>query len=230
VAETLLSAVAVGLAALAQATAGAKTERPEAPRTSALGESIRRTLACSDPLRAEPASGCAARELSPGKRSGLPRFTESIEVIGHSPEALLWRYLADEELSYGPTASSAPTVNETEDHRPGPTQGANFVPILTWLARRARGPSDASPRFYVYELLGRDGRWPLLRDWPIASSGFSSAGLTWTLVGAFADWASARRAYEQLRAECREASEAVARRRLTAAPRAGEGPLRAAPE
>ena len=200
--DALLSAVAAGLV-LAQAAAEAQPEKPRAPRTSALAESIRRTLDCLDPLRPEPASGCGAESEGPERQADLLRFEDSIEVIGSSPEALLGRFLAGQGLRYGPTLPGAPTVQETEEHRPGPTQGANFLPVLDWLARKARGQSDAMPRFYVYELHDRDGRWPLLRDRPMASRGFGNAGLTWTLVGAFPDWASAQRAYEELRAECR---------------------------
>jgi hypothetical protein len=201
----LLSALAAGLTLLAQAPAEAESEN-EAPRRS-LAESIRETLDCLDPLRPEPAEGCVIELPEPGERSDLPRFEESIEVIGRSPEALLGRFLTRDELKRTRALSSAPSVQETQEYRPGPTQGANLMPVLDWLARKARGPSNATPRFYVYELLGRDGRWPVLRDRPLASSGFGTAGLTWTLVGAFPDWASARRVYEELRAECRTSRE-----------------------
>ena len=74
------------------------------------------------------------------------RYHEHVEVRGKAMDSaaltarLEW-WMRDSDLSRGatPATMSAPSIQEMRNYRPHVTEGANFMPVMEWLADKLGG-------------------------------------------------------------------------------------------
>ena len=129
------------------------------------------------------------------ERGGPPRFEESVEVLGRTPDAALAEQLRDFDLECGPNVGP-PNAADTLDFRPHP---APFLDLGA-LARLLSGTVTrmGPPRYFLYHVRGRAGADYLLREGALSVAPGSQPAAAFELVGTFPDLASAVQGFQRM--------------------------------
>jgi hypothetical protein len=128
-----------------------------------------------------------------------PRFQDSVEVIGQSPDAMLERHFEGLQLECGPTGGGggAPTETDMRAARPHPSPYADFLPLLK--ALRGKLKKNQPDRFFLYRVTTPDRTSLLVRAERIPEAMlYTVPGTKYELVRAFPDLDDAVRALRRL--------------------------------
>jgi hypothetical protein len=139
--------------------------------------------------------------LEEHEKMGIPRFEETVEVIGKSPQIMLERFFGGLDLECGPVPGGAPTHAEMRGVRPQPAQFLDLSELTASLARilKTKLRKDDSDRYFVYrvkrgnevDFAMREGRLP-------ETTFFNSPGTIYELVASFPDRDGAKAAWLRL--------------------------------
>jgi hypothetical protein len=129
-------------------------------------------------------------------RADVPRF--EVEVVKRWPQALLEEHLRGVDLECQPTPDGPPTLMEMRRHT-----GAGSIPVhadflgpIKALARLFR--SEGPPRYFLYQIRREDGLAYSLSEGRVSEAALATPGITWELVGSFADLKRGRAALRRL--------------------------------
>src|SRR5262245_20104552 len=128
-------------------------------------------------------------------KSGLPRFQESVEVIGRTPDQALEEQLRDFDLECGPL-SGPPTAAETTEFRPHPAPFLDLSALARLLAGRVKSPGP--PRYFLYRVQSPGGVDYLLREGALTVAPGQQPATAFELVGSFPDLASAVHGFQRM--------------------------------
>ena len=126
---------------------------------------------------------------------GVPRFEESLEVLGRAPDAALEEQLRDFDLECGPNVGP-PTAAETTEFRPHPAPFLDLSALARLLSGAVTRPGP--PRYFLYRVRGRGGPDYLLREGALTVAPGQQPTAAFELVGSFADLAGAVRGFQRM--------------------------------
>jgi hypothetical protein len=179
--RTAVLAALAGLGTLAGAGDAPVCSPPARPAADRLRLDVEARVECA--LRRDPASGLLRRE-------------EQIDVIGHSPEALLQRFLKPESIRGAPPQDPAPG-------QPG-YGSVNLVPLVQALISKLSGGGGP---FYLYLLTTPRGSTGELREEPIPAGSLVRTGAVYEPMGTYRSAREALAALHQLETRTRSAPE-----------------------
>ena len=129
----------------------------------------------------------------------LPRFQESVEVIGKTPQVMIERFFGGLDLECGPAVGGAPTDVETREFRPHTAPTADFLSLATALAQMFKSKGKGKPgtaRYFLYRIRHGHEVTYSLRDGRVPDSWFyNTSGTTYELLETFDDPKAAAQAY-----------------------------------
>lgn len=140
----------------------------------------------------------ARKQVEEERGTALPRFEESVEVEGQTPQSILERQLQGVPLDCGPAGGGdAPTETEMRAVRP---HGAPYIDVLPLakklLDRRKKKQAD---RYFLYRVHRPEGvRYDLRAERVPESWSYTIPGTKFELLGGFADRDDAARALRRL--------------------------------
>jgi hypothetical protein len=142
------------------------------------------------------------RKLEEEARIAPPRFQESIEVVGRSPQMLLERFFGGVDLECGPAVGGgAPTIEEMRGYRPHTSPTADLMALAMALAGKVMGKVKGKPEplYYLYAVRRSSAVNYALREDRVPDSWFYNfPGVTFELVASFPDRDSAVTAWRRM--------------------------------
>ena len=129
------------------------------------------------------------------EKGGPPRFEESVEVLGRTPDAALAEQLRDFDLECGPNVGP-PTAAETTEFRPHPAPFLDLSALARLLSGAVARPGP--PRYFLYRVRGRGGPDYLLREGALTVAPGEQPARAFELVGSFPDLASAVHGFQRM--------------------------------
>jgi hypothetical protein len=132
------------------------------------------------------------------QKETAPRFQESVEVVGQTPQAMLERQLEGLHLECGPAGGGgAPTETDMRAARPHPSPYADFLPLLK--AVKGALKKKQPDRYFLYRVTGPQGVRHVVRPERIADALlYAVPGTQFDLIDAFPDLDDAVRALRRL--------------------------------
>lgn len=139
--------------------------------------------------------GHVERLLEERAAAGLPRFEESIEVRGKTPQVMIERFFGGLDVECAPAGVGAPSARELDEARPTPPPTADLLALAQLALAQIKGRDKRADRYFLYGMKRgtevsyqlRDARVPV--TWL-----YGINGTTFELVDSFPDRDEAIRA------------------------------------
>src|SRR5262245_51099190 len=135
-------------------------------------------------------------------RAAPPRFEDSVDVEGQTPQSVIDRQLRGLPLECGPSGGGpgggAPTETESRAVRPHSSPYMDFLPFLKKLRNRSKNKQP--DKFFLYRIKRPEGETHVVRTervpdaWLVAAPG----GLTFEYLEGFPDLGDATRALRRV--------------------------------
>jgi hypothetical protein len=141
--------------------------------------------------------------LEEDRRAGVPHFETEVEVVGKSPQVMLYRFLRGIENDCrpggAPPGGGAPTHIEMREARWNPSPSADLGAALMLIAHALKGTTRGQDKYFLYRVNVKGDVSYLLREGRLPDAMlYARPGTTYELIKAYADTKSGGKALRRM--------------------------------